>query len=110
MVTEGCYSQLKGRWRIFLKKCESNKDEMKIATLACMVLHNICIDNGDIISKKLDLTVDPTTNHRRDRAKIRDLLQMTSCEKIGDSCNQEKLIRDAVAEKFFLEKQTGEVC
>lgn len=28
MVIEGCYGQLKGRWRVFLRKCESSKEEV----------------------------------------------------------------------------------
>ena len=110
MVTEGCSGQLKGRWRILLRKCENSKDEMKATTLACMVLHDICIDNGDTISSKLNLTVDPSTIERRDSAQIRELLMMTSCEKIRDSSHQASIIRDALAKKFSLEKQTGEVC
>ena len=110
MVTEGCSGQLKGRWRILLRKCENSKDEMKATTLACMVLHDICIDNGDTISSKLNLTVDPSTIERRDSAQIRELLMMTSCEKIRDSSHQASIIRDALAKTFSLEKQTGEVC
>ena len=48
MVTEDCYGQLKGRWRVTLRKNESSKDEVKTTTLACMVLHNICIDRGKL--------------------------------------------------------------
>ena len=110
MVTEECYGQLKGRWRILLRKCEGSKEEVRVATLACMVLHNLCIDRGDTISKKLNLTVDPVTNQRRDRQQICELLQMTSCEKIRDSSHQANVIRDALAAKLFLEKQTGLVC
>ena len=110
MVTEECYGQLKGRWRILLRKCEGSKEEVRVATLACMVLHNVCIDRGDTISKKLNLTVDPVTNQRRDRQQICELLQMTSCEKIRDSSHQANVIRDALAAKLFLEKQTGLVC
>ena len=89
MVTEECYGQLKGRWRILLRKCESSTDVVRASTLACMVLHNICIERGETISKKLNLTVDPITNQRRDRQQIQELLQMTSCGKIRDSsqCN-----------------------
>lgn len=47
MVTEGAYGQLKGRWRVLLRKSESSKEHVRTATLACMVLHNICIDQGD---------------------------------------------------------------
>ena len=110
MVTEECYGQLKGRWRILLRKCEGSKEEVRVATLACMVLHNVCIDRGDTISKKLNLTVDPVTNQRRDRQQICELLQMTSCEKIRDSSHQANVIRDALAAKLFVEKQTGLVC
>ena len=110
MVTEECYGQLKGRWRILLRKCESSKEEVRAATLACMVLHNVCVDRGDTMSKKLNLTIDPVTNQRRDRERIRELLQMTSCDKIKDSCHQANVIRDALTEKFFVERETGEVC
>ena len=47
MVTEGAYGQLKGRWHILLRKCESSSEEVRRCTLACVILHNICIDNGD---------------------------------------------------------------
>ena len=43
MVTEGAYGQLKGRWRVLLRKSESSQDNVRITTLACMVLHNTCI-------------------------------------------------------------------
>lgn len=107
MVTEGAFGQLKGRWRILLRKCESSTSEVKIAALACLVLHNICIDLGDTLPRKLDLTIDPVTNQGRSRAKVRELLQMRECEKIRDTSYQGLLVRDALAEKFWLEKETG---
>jgi len=110
MVTEGCYGQLKGRWRVLLRKCESSKEEVKTATLACMVLHNVCIDRGETLSKKLDLTLDPVRNQRRDRNRIREILQMLPCEKVRDSCQQADIIQNTLADKLFSEKQTGIVC
>jgi hypothetical protein len=65
MVTEGAYGQLKGRWRILLRKCESTNEEVRRCALACVVLHNVCIERGDTISQKLDLTTDPLTQQRR---------------------------------------------
>ena len=55
MVTEGAYGQLKGRWRILLRKCENSPEYLKTMTLACMVFHNVCLDLGDTISCKLDV-------------------------------------------------------
>lgn len=51
MVTEGAYGQLKGRWRVLLRKNESDKEHVRLATLAYMVLHNVCLMQGD--SKKV---------------------------------------------------------
>ena len=65
---------------------------------------------GETLSRKLDLTLDPVTNQRRDRNQIRELLQMTYSEKIRDSSRQANTIRDALADKLFMEKQTGMVC
>ena len=47
MVTEGAYGQLKGRWRVLLRKNESESGMVRLATLACMILHNICIGQGN---------------------------------------------------------------
>ena len=109
-MTEGCCSQLKGRWRVLLRKCESSKEEVKTATLAYMILHNVCIDRGETLHKKLDLTLDPVTNQRRYRNRIREILQMLPSEKVRDSWQQADIIRSALADKLFLEKQTGIVC
>ena len=32
MVTEGAYGQLKGRWRVLLRKCESARDQVRTIT------------------------------------------------------------------------------
>ena len=88
MVTEGAYGQLKGRWRGLLRRNESGLHEAKTASLACMILHNVCIEKGDTISRNLDLTIDPQTNERRPREAIRDQLHMTACKKVVDTCIQ----------------------
>ena len=84
--------QQKGRWRVLLRKSESNKEHMRTVTLACMVLHNMCIHQGDSISNKLDLTVDPSTPGKEDREEIRKLLQMTECRSSKDSSVEALLI------------------
>ena len=54
MVTKRAYGQLE-KMSIFTQKWESPLEFVPMATLACIVLHNICIECRDMISRKLDL-------------------------------------------------------
>ena len=67
MVIEEAYGELKGRWRVLQRKCESAQKEVRDNTLACIALHNICIERGETLCRQLDATVDPATNQRRPR-------------------------------------------
>lgn len=109
MVIEEAYGQLIRRWRVPLRKSESNKEHIRTVTLACMVLHNICIAQGDSISKKLDLTVDPSTQEKRDREEIRKFLEMTECRSSKDNSGEAVEARDALYKKLWVEKETGKV-
>ena len=97
MVTEGAFGQLKGRWRILLRRCECSQENTKKAALSCVVLHNM--------TREMDLAIDPKTGNRRDRATVRELLQMRACEKIPDTDTRARLM----IEKFWLEKEDGGV-
>ena len=55
-----------------------------MATLACMVLHNVCLDQADTIPSNLDLSIDPVTPQVRDRTKLREILMMKSSRKVVD--------------------------
>ena len=109
MVTEGAYGQLKGRWRVLLRKCESSAENVRTFALACMVLHNVCLAMGDTIPKKLDLSIDPVTSEKRNREKIREVLQMRNCTKVRDSSSQAENVRAVLTEKLWLEKETGQI-
>jgi hypothetical protein len=79
-----------------------------------MILHNICIEQGNSLSKKLNLTFNPDTLGKRNRDEIRELLQMTDCPKTKDEkeerMNKERLAKnDALCQKVWLEKETGKV-
>ena len=93
-----------------LRKCESNHEAVRNATLACMVLHNVCVERGDTITKKQDLTLDPLTNEKRPKVEIRELLKTRSCKKVKDTSAQGKIVRNAIARKVMLERTTGKVC
>ena len=66
---------------------------MKVAALACVVLHNICIDASDNLPPWLDLVDDPLTHERRCRKKIRKLLKMRNCSKKKDTSRLAGAIR-----------------
>jgi hypothetical protein len=74
-----------------------------------MILDNICIEQGDSLSKKLDLTFKPDTLGKRTRNEIKELLQMTDCPKIKDTVDLAKNVTDALCQKVWLEKEIGKV-
>ena len=82
---------------------------MRTTTLACLIPHNVCIDQGDSISKKLDLTIDPNTQERRPREEIRKLLHMTNYSAVKDTSSEAQKVREALCKKLRLEKSTREV-
>lgn len=104
MVVEGAYGQLKGRWRLLLRKSEGNLFETKMATLSCMVLHNACLENGDTIPTKLDLTINPDTSQKRDRSTIRNILLMKSSGRsVNPTSKQADKVRLTISKKFLKE-------
>ena len=78
MVTECAFGQLKGRWRLLYRKSEVNQHSLKVNILACIVLHNICIEKRGSISRKLDLPYDKNDNTRKSPEELRRILKMVS--------------------------------
>ena len=105
MVTEGAYGLLKRRWQVLYRRNECSQKNVRTVTMACIVLHNICINRGDSLSRKMDLTIDPVTGERRDREVIRNQLQMTRSPPVRDTCHQATLIRSCLSEKLRREKE-----
>ena len=105
MVVEGAFGQLKGRWRILQRKNESKVSTVRIMSLACIILHNICIDVNDKCSSAWDLSVDPNTKKKRPQSAACELLHMTRCRKIPDTSRKAGQIRDYLKQKFWDEKQ-----
>ena len=106
MTTEGAYGKLKGRWRILNRTCESWPDNVKTLTLACIVLHNLCIDHGDTALRQWDLSKDPVSNNSRPREEVRKLPMMRNCQRVSDTNHQAIRVREKILKrKFWLEKQ-----
>ena len=91
------------------KKTEGGLFQVKMAVLACMVLHNVCLDQGDTIPAKLDLSIDPDTRQVRDRAGLRELLMIKSSHKVVDpsSTTEANIVRNAIVEKLWNQRQEG---
>jgi hypothetical protein len=86
-----------------LSRARMVSESVKQIALACVVLHNLCIANGDNLPQHLDLLGNCPGN-QRDREKERKLLQTRSCGKIRDSSKAAEVIRAALAEKHWKEK------
>ena len=53
MIVERAFGHLKERWRILLKEVYCTNIERIIKIIhACCILHNICIDMGDLLSSE----------------------------------------------------------
>ena len=106
MIMEGAFGKLKGRFRALFRKCESKKETVKIMGLACVVLHNLCIDKEDIKPRKFDLSYDHVTIIRRGRAELRDMLNLTNSKlKNYDTGRGEGVkVRKAITKAFWDEK------
>ena len=108
MVTEGAYGHLKGRWRFLHRKSEGNLYDAKIAALSCVVLQNICLDQGDTLPSELDMTLDSATNQKRDRETICNLLLMRlSCKTFDPSNNKAVKLREAINKKLWKELENS---
>ena len=62
MATKSVFGRLKSRFRVLHKKCQSDKETLIDMALACIVLHNICIDREDLIPKAFDLRYESADN------------------------------------------------
>ena len=99
MVTEGAFGKLKGRFRVLHRKSESRKDTHRLMALACVVLHNICIEKHDTVPRTFNLTLDPSSQKMRRQEDIRDILDMTDASLINlvPPSSNAKEIRDQLA-------------
>ena len=71
--------------------------------LACVVLHNLCIDKEDIIPRNFDLSYDHVTNKRRDWAELRDMLNLTN-SRLKNYRGEGIKVREAITKAFWDEK------
>ena len=86
------------------EKCESKKKTTQTMTLECIVLHNICIELEDATPNCWDETVDDMGS-KIPQDEVHELLVMTNSPQSHDNNFEAGKIRDALKQKFFLEKR-----
>ena len=105
MVTEFAFGQLKGRWRALYRKYAASQEFFEINILACIVLHNICIEKGDLITQNLDFTYDSVTDRKRSSEELRDILNMVTGAYTVENSKGAQSVRKALADYFWEQKE-----
>ena len=88
LVTEGALGRLKIKLRVVFRKCESNKEIIKIYSLICVVLDNLCIERGDLVPRKFDLTLDHASNRRLSPGEVMHVLVLGSTNQSNFEVNK----------------------
>lgn len=55
VVTESAYGILRGRWQILYKKIKCRLFDLHYVTMACIALHNLCIELADPCQPRLEI-------------------------------------------------------
>ena len=83
------------------QKLEDQPETGKLSTLACLILHNICIAANNSLPPQLDVTTNPFTGEKRSRDDIRKLLQMRNYPMKRDSSHLAGAIRVALTKHLY---------
>ena len=105
MVTECAFGQLKGGWRVVCRKCEASQESLKINILACIVLHNISIEKGYLITENLDFTYNSVTNRKRSSGELRDILNMVIGAYAVENSKGAQSVRKVLSDYFWEQKE-----
>ena len=111
LVTEGAIGRLKSRFRVLFRKCESNKETVKLYGLASVVLHNLCIKLGDLVPRKFDLTLDHAANKRLSPEEVRDVLALRNTKQKNFEINKTSAsvtVRNALTKTLWKENKDSQ--
>ena len=68
-IVEDCYGMLNGRWRILYKKTECRLNNLKYIIMACINLHNFCIETKDPCNPRWILEVKELDLHEKETVR-----------------------------------------
>ncbi|XP_033103786.1 protein ANTAGONIST OF LIKE HETEROCHROMATIN PROTEIN 1-like [Anneissia japonica] len=80
MVVERSFGMLKGRWRILMKRNDSELKHIPNMVLACCILHNMCIENGDVYNPSWDDENEDEVEQPQHQAEDRPINNATGNE------------------------------
>ena len=106
LVTEGTLGRLK--IKVLFRKCESNKETLKLYGFSCVVLHNLCTERNDLVPRKFYLTSDHVSNRRLILVEVMDVLALgsTNQKKFEVNKKSEALkVQKALTAKMWKEKK-----
>ena len=81
---------------------------MKLYELACVVLHNICIERGDLVPRKFDLTLDHASNKPLSADKVRNVLVLRNTNQKEFEINKKSKaeeVRKVLTAEMWKEKE-----
>ena len=111
LVTEGAFGRLKSRFRVLFRKYESNKEKVKLYLLSSVVLHNLCIELGDLVPRKFDLTLDHAANKRLSPEEVRNVLALRNTKQKNFEINKKSAsvaVRNALTKTLWKENKDSQ--
>ena len=69
------------------------------------MLHNICIEKGDGISRKLDLSYGKNDNTRKSPEELRRILKMVSSKSYLDTSKGAAILRNNICDYLWSKKE-----
>ena len=108
LVKEEVIGRLKSRFRVLFRKCESNKETVKLCGFACVVFYNLCIERGNLVPRKFNLTLDHASNKRFSPEEVRDVLALRNTNQKNFEVNKKSQalkVRKALTAKIWNVKQ-----
>ena len=111
LVTEGAFGRLKSRFRVLFRKCESNKETVKLYGLASVVLYNLYNEFRDLVPSKFDLTLYHAANKRLSPEEVRDVLALRNTKQKNFEINKKSAsvaVRNALTKTLWKENKDSQ--
>ena len=83
-----------------MRKCKSKKETLKLHTISCACLHNLCIE----LNVSALTNWDVSKGNRITQKEIQEILTMINCTQTRDISKEAKCIHEILEISFGLKK------